>query len=199
MRNTNRSINRAFLTFAASAIALSFAVVDTSAHNVKGLEYQSLSLAHVKSPTLATDQPIPIFGTGVSVVCFDVQNRSPYNALITAVGLELPGEFGEYNLVYSESPAFHLESDVSLVPYYPERTLDFAFLTGPRFNSDGGKKGLPPVVQPSNEYTTFCAAGQLPAGMSIENLLNFVWVRFRRVGPEGNLSDIGIWERAPIP
>ncbi|HEX6279994.1 MAG TPA: hypothetical protein VFZ49_08255 [Pyrinomonadaceae bacterium] len=80
-------------------------------------------------------------------------------------------------------------------PFFDNRQLDFAFLTGPRFNSDGGKLGLPP----STQFTDMCVSGQFPAGMTIETMLNYVFVRFTDVGPEGELRDIGIWELAPHP
>lgn len=177
------------------AFLLGACVFNVWGHNVKGLEYPTLATARITSPTAATDVPVPIYNTGVSVACFKVRNTSPHDALITAVGLELPGDYGDFNLVLPASSTFHVDSSVSMKPFFDGRLLDFAFLTGPRFNSDSGTAGLPP----STQFTDMCVSGQFPAGMTIETMLNYVFVRFTNVGPDGELRDIGIWELAPIP
>jgi hypothetical protein len=179
----------------ASMLFLAFACSTADAHNIKGINYPTLATARITSPTAATDLPVPIYNTGISVACFKVRNTSPDNAVISAIGVDLPGDFGNFRLVIPTDSAFQVESEVDLIPFYPDRTLDFAFLTGPRFNSDGGKKGL----HPSTQFTTMCVSGEFPAGLTIENMLNYVVVRFTRVGPSGNLDDIGIWENAPLP
>jgi hypothetical protein len=164
-------------------------------HTVKGIDYPTLATARVTSPTTSQDLPVPIYNTGVSVACFKIRNTSPYEAVITAVGLELPGDNGDFNLVLPASSIFHVDSSVSMKPYFDGRVLDFAFLTGPRFNSDGGALGLPPSAQ----FTDMCVSGQFPPGMTIETMLNYVYVRFTNVGPDRDLRDIGIWENAPLP
>src|SRR5215210_5519939 len=84
-------------------------VFNVRGHNIKGLEYPTLATARITSPTAATDVPIPIYNTGVSVACFKVRNTSPYDSVITAVGLELPGDYGDFNLVLPASSMFHVE------------------------------------------------------------------------------------------
>jgi hypothetical protein len=195
MKN-NRARKNVVLSIFTSGLVMLVLAASALAHNVKGIEYPTLATARITSPNATqADFPIPIYNTGVSVACFNVRNTSPHNAVISAVGLELPGDNGDFTLVLPTDSNFQLGSQVDLIPFYQERLLDFAFLTGPRFNSDGGRRGL----SPSSQFTTFCAAGRYPAGLSIETMLNFVFVRFTRVGPDGNLSDIGIWENAPIP
>ena len=189
----NGRISTAYITIGLLVLVVSCSTA--SGHNVKGVDYPTLATARITSPTSAVDMPVPIYNTGVSVACFRVRNTAPYAAVISAVGLELPGDNGDFSLVLPTDSTFHLGSSVTLSPYYPERTLDFAFLTGPRFNSNGGKAGL----EPSSEFTTMCASGHFPAGMTIETMLNYVFVRFSRVGPDGDLNDIGIWEQAPLP
>ena len=170
-------------------------VFNVRGHNVKGLVYPTLATARITSPTTANDVPIPIYNTGVSVACFKVRNTSPYDSVITAVGLDLPGDYGDFNLVVPASSMFYVDSSVSMTPFFDDRVLDFAFLTGPRFNSDGGRLGL----HPSTQFTDMCVSGQFPTGMTIETMLNFIFVRFTNVGPYGRFRDIGIWENAPIP
>jgi hypothetical protein len=176
-------------------LLLGSCILNVHGHNVKGLEYPTLATARITSPTTATDLPVPIYNTGVSVACFKVRNTSLYDAVITAVGLDLPGDNGDFNLVLPASSMFRVGSSVTLEPFFDDRVLDFAFLTGPRFNSDGGKRGL----HPSAQFTDMCVSGRFPAGMTIEMMLNYVFVRFTDVGPDGDLRDIGIWENAPHP
>lgn len=178
----------------ALAFFLTLACSSAEAHNIKGINYPTLATARVTSPTASTDVPVRIYDTGVSVACFNIRNTSPNDAVITAIGIDLPGNYSDFSLVLPANSIFGVDSNVDLIPFYPERTLDFAFLTGPRFNSDGGKAGL----YPSAQFTTMCVSGIFPSGMSIENMLDHVFVRFTRVG-DGSLDDIGIWENAPQP
>lgn len=187
-RSRLRSIAYAFLVLAACAAA-------ASAHNIKGIEHPTLATARITSPTTAADAPVPIFSTGVSVACFNVRNTSPFGAVITGWGLDLPGDNGEFSLVLPTESIFSVETNVDMDPLIPNRSLDFAFLTGPRFNSHRGQSGL----LPSTQFTTFCVSGVFPSGMNIEQLLNHVFVRFSNVGSSGRLQDVGIWENAAQP
>jgi len=195
MKNTFLNLETLLTYLTTAVLVLAISCANVSAHNIKGVNYPTLATARITSPTAAVDLPVPVYNTGVSVACFKVRNTSPYNAVITAFGIDLPGDYDDFNLVLPSDSTFRVYSHADLIPFYPERTLDFAFLTGPRFNSDGGRKGLAPSV----EFTTFCASGQFPPGMTIETMLNYAFVRFTRVGPDANLDDIGIWENAPIP
>lgn len=196
MKTIERTNHRTIATLVSLLLMLGASVFHVYGHNVKGIENPTLATARITSPAATvTDFPIPIYNTGVSVACFKVRNTSPHDAVITAVGLDLPGDYDDFNLVLPTSSIFHVDSSVVLKPFFDDRVLDFAFLTGPRFNSDGGRLGL----HPSANFTDMCASGRFPAGMSIETMLNYVFVRFTNVGPDGNLRDIGIWENAPLP
>jgi hypothetical protein len=194
--DTNILPKKNFFAHAAIAVAIVFGVsYSIKAHNIKGINYPTLATARITSPNATvTDFPVPIFDTGLSVACFKVRNTSPSGAIITAVGLDLPGTFDDFTLVAPTNSIFQVESQVDLGPFYPDRALDFAFLTGPRFNS-GGRMGL----EPSTQFTTMCVSGSFPAGMTIENMLNYVFVRFTNIGPIRGQQDIGIWENAPLP
>ncbi len=60
----------------------------------------------------------------------DVQNTSLFGASITAVGFNLPGDFPNFALTGTTSPAFTLANDVGGVPGLGSAMLDFALLTG---------------------------------------------------------------------
>jgi len=195
MRKIKLTNHLTITSFFGAVFLFGTCVFHVQAHTVKGIENPTLATARITSPTASTDMPIPIYNTGFAVACFKIRNTSPYDSVITAVGLELPGDNGDFNIVLPASSMFHVESSVSLKPFFDDHILDFAFLTGPRFNSDGGRSGL----HPSADFTDMCVSGRFPAGMSIERMLNYVFVRFTNVGPDGDLRDIGIWESAPLP
>ena len=180
------------------------------AHTIRGVNDCRLATARLSSPTTAVDMPVPIPGTNLSIVCFKVQNTSPYDARITAIGFNLPGELRGFALIDPASfnpadPADHvtvesylnftLEDQLGHVPGFPGVKLDYALLTGNTFGGGRPKAGL----APSQTTTTFCVKGPFPAGLSIEQLLNYSFVRFQRVGADGEQGDVGIWERLLPP
>ena len=106
-------------------------------------------------------------------------------------------------LLVSVSPVgagFELENEVSQIPGFPKLTLDFALLTGRTFASGNPAEGLPPSLT----TTQFCISGPFPRDpadptqfVSIETLLNYSFVRFKHLGPEGEIDDVGVWELRP--
>lgn len=166
------------------------------AHNIKGINYPTLATARLSSPTTAADRPAPIEGTELAVACFNVRNTSPYQAKITAFGLDLPGDLTGFALISPTDTEFRLENEVAHVPYFPHTILDFALLTGRTFPSGNPHDGLAPSATP----TRFCVSGPFPRDADgqftpIETLLNYSYVRFKQVGPDGALDDVGIWEQ----
>jgi hypothetical protein len=187
--------NRISFTMSTLALLCAGSAVVAHAHNIKGVNHPTLATARLSSPTSAVDRPTPIPGTGLSVACFNVQNTSPYDARITAIGFDLPGELTGFVLVSPTDFNFTAENEVVNVPFFPGLTLDFALLTHKRFASGNPHLGLapgPPVL--------VCVSGPFPRDpdgqlTTIETLLNYSYVRFKHVGPEGELDDVGIWER----
>ena len=169
------------------------------AHTIRGVNYPTLAVARLSSPTSNLDRPIPL-GGDLALACFNVQNRSLYAAKITAVGFDLPGDFTGFALVSPVGTEFDLENEVGQVPGFPKLTLDFALLTGRTFASGNPADGLPPGSTP----TQFCVSGPFPRDpadstqfTTIEVLLNYSFVRFKQVGPTGDVADVGVWESRP--
>ena len=130
-----------------------------------------------------------------------VKNRSPFDARITAVGLDLPGDLTGFALVSPVGAGFDLENEVGQIPGFPLVTLDFALLTGTTFASGNPGDGLAPSTTP----TQVCVSGPFPRDpadpslfMPIETLLDYSFVRFKNVGPSGEHSDVGVWEFRPV-
>jgi hypothetical protein len=158
------------------------------AHTIRGVSNPTLAVARLSSPTSSVDRPQPL-GGNLALACFNVQNRSPFDARITAVGLDLPGDLSGFALV---SPV-----GAGQIPGFPLVTLDFALLTGRTFASGNPQDGLPPSTTP----TQVCISGPFPRDpadpslfMTIETLLNYSFVRFKNVGANGEFSDVGVWE-----
>jgi hypothetical protein len=182
--------------FAALAFALvTFVLASTTsswAHRVLGRAYPTLATAFVQSPTASPlDLPVPIFDTGLSVICVKVTNTSPIDSRITAIGLELPGSLSGFSLLKPLDVGLTLRENVGGIPGFPAVTLDLVFV--PQEGAGGMPRGIPPGTAP----IVICASGPFPTATPIETLLNGVFVRFETGDALGNRNDVGVWERRP--
>ncbi len=179
---------------AAVLLAIVAASVPAAAHNYVGLELRDLVRARVQSPSAsATDLPVPLPGTDLSVVCFGVRNTGLFDSRITAIGLDLPGGLRGFTLVSPVSSGFHLIENVEHVPGLNDVTLDFALVSGRTFGGGKPAAGLPP----SGDLTTFCVSGPFPQTMPIERMLDLGVLRVQRAGPDGEMGDLAVWADRP--
>ena len=117
------------------------AAIELSAHRVIGVNHPDLNVAAVRSPAAApTDMPVPIFDTGLSVVCFKVTNSSD-TSHITGVGIELPGDLSGFALVSPLDRGLSIEEAVD-TPGFSDATMDFAVVTGTHFAGGRSKQGI---------------------------------------------------------
>ena len=79
------------------------------------------------------------------------------------------------------------------MPGLPDVTLDFALVTGRNFAGGHPQRGL----APSLTLSTFCVTGPFPQNVSIERLLDRGVLRVQRVGSDGELGDVAVWESRP--
>ena len=177
------------------AVIVVAAGVAAYAHNYVGLEHgRPLVAARVQSPNAqVTEFPVPIAGTDLSIVCFKVRNTSAFDSRITAIGLELPGDLTGFTLVSPTDTDFRLIEQVGHVPGLPDATLDFALVTGRTFGGGRPHGGL----APSESLTMFCVSGPFPQNVPIERLLDRGVLRVQRVGGDGDLGDVAVWESRP--
>ncbi|HUE84573.1 MAG TPA: hypothetical protein VMO26_00700 [Vicinamibacterales bacterium] len=194
-------------------LAAAFAIASlatVSAHIVRGLTYPTLALAFVSSPSANLDAPIKVMweseDTGLRVACFYTANTSPPSAdpqwpRITAVGFELPDKRAGFSLMEPLNGEWELvEGANAVLPGHGAVTVDFAIIA--RVNPVGFSPGRPrdPLGIPPGQATgrgngtRFCVSGPFPDGMTIEQMINGVVVRFHQVQPQGLASDIGIWD-----
>lgn len=179
-----------------------------AAHTYVGLEHRTLVRARVQSPNAsAVDRPIPIPDTSLSIACFKLRNSGQFDSRITAFGLALPPDaLGApqtgFALISPLNAGFHLIEQVTRVPGLSNTTLAFALVTGRTFAGGDPQAGL---AFHATELTQFCVSGPFPrrevAGMPgeyelipIEQLLNSGVLRVQRVGADGELGDVAVWE-----
>ena len=167
-----------------------------AAHSVVGIQFRDTHKALVQSPTAATDLPVPLFNTGLSVACFRVTNQSTTDANITALGLEIPDVPDDVNgfaLVWPVDRGWTLQEDVH-VPGVPDVNLDFAVMTGGNFTGGHHRLGIPPGEPGPTRICIsgpFAVPGQTPR--TIETLLNGVFVTFKGGQGASNVLDVGVW------
>lgn len=187
---TSRLRVRMLVLFAVITVG---AAIEVSAHRVIGIGHPTVNIAAVRSPTASpVDAPVPIYNTGLSVICFRVTNSSTADNRITGVGLELPGELSGFALVSPLDRGLSLHENVD-VPGFPDATMDFAVVAGTNFTGGRPKLGIPPGDPP----LMICVSGPFDTAVPIETMLNGVFVGFRGQEPHTSGFDIGVWERRP--
>src|SRR6187399_3313343 len=122
---------RSRVVFAISTALLVVCTAGVSAHRVIGRQYPTVATAFIQPPAGPNnDFPIPLWNTGLSVVCVRVANTSPVDARITALGFDLPGvRGGGFALVSPLRGGFTLHEKVGPVPGFAGVELDFALTT----------------------------------------------------------------------
>jgi hypothetical protein len=145
-------------------------------------------------PNLATAN-IASFSLAGNVFSFTIQNTSPFDARITGIGFALPGDRpNTYQLTSSSNPNFTLTHDDSNVPQFSSVTLDFALITGTNFAGGNPNQG---IDNDDANAATFSVTGDF-SGLTANEVINTIYVRFQRVGENGELSDVGR-PGAPVP
>ena len=155
------------------------------------------------TPSLATATITCSFNAQTNTFTFTIVNTSAFDARITGIGFDLPpGGNGSPsglngfsgNVVFQPAGVGFTFSDADLgtVPQFDDAVLDFGFITGNSGNFNGGNPndGLPPGIDPGDE-ATFVISGAGFAGMTEEEICNAIYVRFQRVGANGEGSDVG--------
>ncbi|MEJ7578525.1 MAG: cistern family PEP-CTERM protein [Pyrinomonadaceae bacterium] len=133
---------------------------------------------------------------------FTLTNTSPFDARITGVGFDLPpignasssglngfsGSSNNANFAFSDA-------DLGNVPQFNTAVLDFGFTTGNSGNFNGGSpnNGLAP-----GQSATFTVTGPF-GNLTAAQIEASIFVRFQRVGLDGEGSDVGRPVGTPPP
>ena len=206
---------RVWVGCGAAVLIVGLSWIAVSAHTVRGITDPSAT-AFVGSPTAGTDLPVPItwgiapnrFDSGSSVACFYVANTTVRSEgadwpRLTAVGFELPGHRSGFTLLSPLGDKWEVIENLEVATPSGKLRLDFALVApvNPMGHSTAGNPdellGLPPN-QPTGRGngTPFCVAGPFPQGVSIEQIINGVVVRFHRIHPHRPSIDFGLWDSA---
>jgi hypothetical protein len=129
------------------------------------------------------------FNDATNTYTFTITNTSPFDARITGIGFDLGA--GNINGFAASNVAGFDFSDGNLgnVPQFNSANLDFGFTTGPSGNFNGGSpnNGLAPGAS-----LTFTVTGAgFGNGLTEQQLANAIYLRFQRVGANGEGSDVG--------
>lgn len=148
------------------------------------------------------------FNSTTNTFTFTITNTSPFDARITGIGFDLEsGDFPANNspgiggFSGSDVANFTFRDDTSLgnVPQFNDATLDFGWTTGNSGNFNGGSARLGLDNDPGSNSLTFTVSGEAFEGMSAEEICEAIFVRFQRVGPDGEGSDVGRANAVPEP
>lgn len=143
------------------------------------------------------------FNPGTNTLTFTITNTSPFDARVTGIGFDLiAGDFsgnnssGLNNFSGGNVAGFTFRDNaLGSVPQFNNAVLDFGWTTGNSGNFNGGSpnNGLAPGAS-----LIFSVSGSSFAGLTEQQICNAIFVRFQRVGADGNGSDVGV-PAGPIP
>jgi hypothetical protein len=184
---------RLFLACAAMLAIMTLNTVANADPVIVGASNGNLATANITSFNLAGN-----------TFTFTIQNTSPNDALITGIGFDLSplgnesasgldgftGTSSNLNFTFSDA-------DLGNVPAgFNNVVLDFGFTTSNNGNvtGDNPNDGIAP-----GQRATFSVTR--PFGdLTGEQIINSIFVRFQRVGENGELSDVGTAvPGAPVP
>lgn len=134
------------------------------------------------------------FDAGTNTLLLQVTNTSPFDARITSIGVDLPPT-GNASLTGLNGFASNgivpagwtfTDGDAGNVNQFNDAVLDWAFLTGSNFSGGDPNAGLAPAGM-----LTFSVTGAAFTGFTEEQICDALFVRFQRVGADGQGSDVG--------
>ena len=147
------------------------------------------------------------FNAATNTFTFTITNTSPFDARITGIGFDLAsGDFsgnnspGANGFSSSNVAGFTFrDGALGTVPQFNDAVLDFGWTTGNSGNFNGGSPNNGLDNDPGSNTLTFTVSGSAFAGMSEAQICNAIFVRFQRVGPNGEGSDVGTANAVPEP
>lgn len=150
--------------------------------------------------SLATATVNCSFDADTNTLTLTITNTSPFDARITGFGFDLPpagnanasGLDGFSGSVDSQPAGVNFvfsDGDLGNVNQFSGAVLDFGFITGNNFSGGDPNEGLSGIAP--NNTATFTVSGAGFAGLTEEEICNAIFVRFQRVGADGELSDVG--------
>ena len=183
------------MTYRRPFISICLFVLALTLFAVRPVSADTINIVGNSLGSLATAVENSSFNSITNEFTFTLTNTSPFDARITGVGFDLQsGDFGGNNssglngFSGSNVGGFTF-SDGSLgnVPQFNSAVLDFGDTTGNSGNFSGGSPN--DGIAPGNSLT-FTVSGPF-GGYTDSSIANSIFVRFQRVGPDGEGSDVG--------
>jgi len=148
------------------------------------------------------------FNSATNTFTFTITNTSPFDARITGIGFDLAsGDFDKNNspgldgFSSSDVAGFTFRDAEALgnVPQFNGAVLDFGWTTGNSGSFNGGSPNGGLDNNPGSNSLTFTVSSTAFQGMSADAIAEAIFVRFQRVGPDGEGSDVGTANAVPEP
>ena len=141
--------------------------------------------------TLSTATGTLTFNDATNTLTLTLTNTSPFDARITAIGFDVfAGNVNGFSGSTTPASAFTFSDlDLGTVPQFNSAELDFGFITGNSGNFNGGfpNDGL----APGGTLTFTVTGAAFGNGLTETQLAEDLFVRFQRVGADGEGSDVG--------
>ena len=126
-----------------------------------------------------------------NVVNLSLTNTSAFDGRITGVGFDLAGGSGNSGLngftgSSTNANFTFTDGDLGNVPMFNSTVLDFGFRTGKNFAGGSPNDGIDQL-----QTVNFSVMGNF-GGFTDSQIASALFVRFQRVGPNGEGSDVGV-------
>jgi hypothetical protein len=129
------------------------------------------------------------FNDATNTYTFTITNTSPFDARITGIGFDLgAGNINGFSAANVGGFTFS-DGNLGTVPQFNGAVLDFGFTTGPSGNFNGGSPN--DGIAPGGSVTFTVTGAGFGNGLTEQQLINALYVRFQRVGANGEGSDVG--------
>lgn len=165
---------------------------------------ETITIVGNSTGSLASANVNCTFSSGTNTLTLNITNTSPFDARITGIGFDLvDGDFsgsnsaGLNNFSGSNNAGFTFrDTALGNVPQFNNAVLDFGWTTGNSGNFNGGSPndGIAPGAS-----LIFSVSGTAFAGLTEQQICDAIFVRFQRVGPNGDGSDVGVPNGTPVP
>jgi hypothetical protein len=165
----------------------------------------SISIVGNSTGVQATATVSCSFNAGTNTFTFTITNTSPFDARVTGIGFDLVGgdftgnnSTGLNGFAAANTGGFTFrDGALKNVPQFGSAVLDFGWTTGPSGHFNGGSPN--DGIAPGNSLV-FSVSSAAFAGMTESEICNSIFVRFQRVGENGEGSDVGRPNGAqPVP
>jgi hypothetical protein len=139
--------------------------------------------------SLSTATGSLVFNDTTNTLTLTLTNTSPFDARITGIGFDIFS--GNANGFSGANVAGFTFSDGGLgtVPQFNTAELDFGFTTGNSGNFNGGSAN--DGLAPGGTLTFIVTGAAFGSGLTEQQLADDLFVRFQRVGADGEGSDVG--------